>query len=76
MRYFVACYGVMGSTILLSNYTTYQPKYRVAQTFLNLLKWNNKTFVSTSFLVAPCLVPVAAITLPILCTMEHFSDKQ
>lgn len=72
--YFCAgCYLISGAAIVLSNKTSYQPSLQIIKCYWNLLKMESSPFPQVMFIMSPFLIPVMAITLPILSVSETIS---
>lgn len=73
-KYIISSYGIMGSTIYISNTTPYHPTNNILNVWWNLLKIDTDEGYATtavSFVLSPLIIPVYTITLPFIYGICH-----
>ncbi|GAG71972.1 unnamed protein product [marine sediment metagenome] len=79
MKSLIFCsYAISGGFIFASNRTSYHPQNEVLGTFYDMLKVDTsygETVSLVNFVLAPALVPVYTVTLPLLCGLEYINSK-
>lgn len=77
-RFILGSYSIAGGCVLASNTTNYQPKSDSLRTHWDFLKLDTtygKTIATLFVGMAPALVPVYTMTLPLLAGFEYGLKK-
>ena len=70
-------YAISGGFIYASNKTSYHPQNEILDTFYDMLKVDTsygETVSLVNFILAPALVPVYIVTLPLICGLGYINS--